>query len=277
MKGTPFLTLIVLGALLVAAAAAFVVYNRPGGALEEGSFNRVAAAIVRGEDHVQVTDLADWIIKDRGDFMLVDIRPAAEYAEQHIDGAESIPLTQLLTEERLADLPDDRAIVLYGNGTTAAGQGAALLRLVGRDAQSLLGGLNAWNEHMAAPGSVVDADDDVLKVAKRRAVSCFFAGEYDPAAGIPVRQAAAGGFTPPLEPAEPEGAAADADPLGLGLGLGLGAGAGSDTVGSKEPAEAAGAEGDPLGLGLGLGLGTGVGTDAEGSKPKRGLNIGEGC
>jgi rhodanese-related sulfurtransferase len=227
MKGTPFLTLILLGALLVGAAAAFVVYNRPGGGLEEGSFNRVAATIVKGEDHVEVGELADWLIKDWGNFMLVDIRPAAEYEEQHIEGAESIPLTQLLNEERLAELPDDRLIVLYGNGTTAAGQGAALLRLVGLDALSLLGGLNAWNEYMADPGSVVDADDDVLKVARQRAISCFFAGDYAPGAGLPVGEAVGGGFTPPLE------SAGEADPLGLGLGLGVGSG--SDAGGTSKP------------------------------------------
>src|SRR5882724_277764 len=47
----------------------------------------------------------------RGEIVLVDVRPAEEYAAGHIEGARSIPLGEL--EQRLADLPADREIVAY--------------------------------------------------------------------------------------------------------------------------------------------------------------------
>src|SRR4051795_8483403 len=45
----------------------------------------------------------------RGEVVLVDVRPAEEYAAGHIEGARSIPLGEL--EHRLADLPADREVV----------------------------------------------------------------------------------------------------------------------------------------------------------------------
>src|SRR5438876_4285828 len=42
----------------------------------------------------------------KGDVVLVDVRPAEEYAAGHIDGARSVPLEEL--EGRLAELPADR-------------------------------------------------------------------------------------------------------------------------------------------------------------------------
>lgn len=48
---------------------------------------------------------------DRGDVVLIDVRPAEEYAAGHIDGARSIPIDEL--EQRLSELPEDREIVAY--------------------------------------------------------------------------------------------------------------------------------------------------------------------
>ena len=50
--------------------------------------------------------------------MLIDVRPAEEYAAGHIDGARSIPIDEL--EERLAELPADREVVAYCRGPFCA-------------------------------------------------------------------------------------------------------------------------------------------------------------
>src|SRR3954470_842242 len=47
----------------------------------------------------------------RGDVVLVDVRPAEEFAAGHIEGARSVPIDEL--ERRLAELPHDREIVAY--------------------------------------------------------------------------------------------------------------------------------------------------------------------
>jgi rhodanese-related sulfurtransferase len=80
----------------------------------------------------------------KGDIVLVDVRPAEEYAAGHIDGARSIPLDEL--EERLAELPDNAEIVAYCRGPFCAYAHDAVRRLrrSGRPARRLEGGWPEW-------------------------------------------------------------------------------------------------------------------------------------
>src|SRR3954463_10669483 len=80
----------------------------------------------------------------RGDVVLVDVRPAEEFAAGHIEGARSIPLDEL--EERLAELPDDREVVAYCRGPFCAYAHAAVrrLRATGREARRLEDGWPEW-------------------------------------------------------------------------------------------------------------------------------------
>src|SRR5215208_7202671 len=63
----------------------------------------------------------------RGDVLLVDVRPAEEFAAGHIEGARSIPLDEL--ERRLAELPPDREVVAYCRGPFCAYAHEAVRRL----------------------------------------------------------------------------------------------------------------------------------------------------
>jgi rhodanese-related sulfurtransferase len=80
----------------------------------------------------------------RGDVVLVDVRPTAEFAAGHIEGAHSIPLDEL--ERRLAELPADREIVAYCRGPFCAYAHAAVRRLQasGRSASRLEDGWPEW-------------------------------------------------------------------------------------------------------------------------------------
>jgi rhodanese-related sulfurtransferase/predicted transcriptional regulator len=80
----------------------------------------------------------------RGDIVLVDVRPAEEYAAGHIEGARSIPLAEL--ERRLADLPADREVVAYCRGPLCAYANEAVrrLRAAGRTARRLEDGWPEW-------------------------------------------------------------------------------------------------------------------------------------
>jgi rhodanese-related sulfurtransferase len=80
----------------------------------------------------------------RGEVVLVDVRPAEEYAAGHIEGARSIPLDEL--EHRLADLPADREIVAYCRGPFCAYAHEAVRRLqaAGRSARRLEEGWPEW-------------------------------------------------------------------------------------------------------------------------------------
>src|SRR5436309_3425234 len=48
---------------------------------------------------------------DRGDVVLVDVRPKEEFDAGHIDGARSIPIDEF--EQRLSELPENHEIVAY--------------------------------------------------------------------------------------------------------------------------------------------------------------------
>jgi rhodanese-related sulfurtransferase len=80
----------------------------------------------------------------RGDIVLVDVRPAEEYAAGHIEGARSIPLAEL--EQRLADLPADHEVVAYCRGPLCAYAHEAVRRLqaAGRTARRLEDGWPEW-------------------------------------------------------------------------------------------------------------------------------------
>ena len=80
----------------------------------------------------------------KGDIVLVDVRPAAEYAAGHIQGARSIPLAEL--EGRLAELPPDREVVAYCRGPFCAYAHEAVrrLRAAGREARRLEEGWPEW-------------------------------------------------------------------------------------------------------------------------------------
>jgi rhodanese-related sulfurtransferase/DNA-binding HxlR family transcriptional regulator len=80
----------------------------------------------------------------RGDVVLVDVRPAGEFAAGHIGDARSIPFDEL--ERRLAELPPDREVVAYCRGPFCAYAHDAVRRLhaAGREARRLEEGWPEW-------------------------------------------------------------------------------------------------------------------------------------
>ena len=62
-----------------------------------------------GVKRVTTVELRDAL--DKGTALVVDVRPAQNYATRHIKGSVSIPLEQVPT--RLGELPRDKMIVTY--------------------------------------------------------------------------------------------------------------------------------------------------------------------
>ncbi|HZQ77179.1 MAG TPA: metalloregulator ArsR/SmtB family transcription factor [Acidimicrobiia bacterium] len=80
----------------------------------------------------------------RGSVVILDVRPAEEFAAGHIPGALSVPLDRL--DENLARLPRRRTIVAYCRGPycVLAPQAVERLRSFGFKARRLDGGLPEW-------------------------------------------------------------------------------------------------------------------------------------
>lgn len=115
-----------------------------------------AAAEFLGEDSLQAIDRDTLLDRIKlGNVVLLDVRPEAEFAVGHIDGAISVPLDQLY--ERVAGLPDDLAFVAYCRGEycVLAYEAVRQLRAQGREARRLQGGMLEWRleERPTAPAS----------------------------------------------------------------------------------------------------------------------------
>jgi rhodanese-related sulfurtransferase len=83
-------------------------------------------------------------LEDGDDLVVLDVRPAAEYAAGHVPGAVSIPVREL--RRRLAELPADREVVAYCRGPYCAfaHEAVGLLREEGLAARRLEDGLPEW-------------------------------------------------------------------------------------------------------------------------------------
>jgi rhodanese-related sulfurtransferase/predicted transcriptional regulator len=89
---------------------------------------------------------------ERDEVVLVDVRPAAEYAAGHLPGAILVPPDQL---ERLDEVPRDRELVAYCRGPYCvyADDAVRRVRASGRPAVRLEGGLPEWR-HAGGPVEV---------------------------------------------------------------------------------------------------------------------------
>lgn len=162
--------------LLFSAAALSACGGASDGA--RSSLVDVAQAAAREADRVSVEDLASWLIEERQDFVLVDVRSAADYEQGHIGEAQNIAIAQLVTPDTLATLPTDRKIVVYSNGSENGAKAATLLRVAGLDAHVVTGGFNAWHARILNPDiPAEELDGESLEVSAQRAYACYFVGE----------------------------------------------------------------------------------------------------
>lgn len=80
----------------------------------------------------------------RGDVIVIDVRPRAEYATAHLPFARSMPLVEI--KKRLAELPIDKEIVAYCRGPFCllADEAVVLLAAKGYRIRKILDGVSEW-------------------------------------------------------------------------------------------------------------------------------------
>ena len=94
-----------------------------------------------------VTTLQATQLMNREDAVVVDLRPAADFAQGHILGARSIPLAEL--EKRAGELDKHKAkpVIVHCASGNRSGDGLALLRRNGfANVVNLAGGYAAWQQ-----------------------------------------------------------------------------------------------------------------------------------
>lgn len=79
------------------------------------------------------------------DFVLIDVRSPALYANGHVPGAINIPHGKII-ESRMAEYEKDIVFVVYcaGPHCNGANRGAARLARLGRPVKVMIGGITGW-------------------------------------------------------------------------------------------------------------------------------------
>ena len=120
-------------------------------ALRNAAAEHVAGLDVLAEayvgDRTEIRAVAREELSDlvaRGDVVVIDVRPAAEYAAGHIRGALSVPPGEL--EHLLRELPEDTEVVAYCRGPYCVYADDAVRALTrgGRSARRLEDGFPEW-------------------------------------------------------------------------------------------------------------------------------------
>jgi adenylyltransferase/sulfurtransferase len=108
-----------------------------------GGVSEEASAAVVGST-ITPTELRDWL--DAGKSIhLVDVREPAEYEIVRIPGSTLVPKGEILAGTALADLPQDKQIVLYCKSGVRSAEALAALKAAGfKDAVHVQGGVVGW-------------------------------------------------------------------------------------------------------------------------------------
>jgi rhodanese-related sulfurtransferase len=90
-------------------------------------------------------DTHDAMVRNVQDFVLLDVRSPALYAEGHVPGAISLPHGKI-TARRMADWPAGTLFVVYcaGPHCNGANKGALRLAELGLPVKEMIGGVTGW-------------------------------------------------------------------------------------------------------------------------------------
>jgi rhodanese-related sulfurtransferase len=78
------------------------------------------------------------------DAHILDVREPEEWVQGHIEGAQHIPIGQVIA--RLSEVPQDRSIVVVCKVGGRSAQVTAYLAQRGFQAANLCGGMDAWQD-----------------------------------------------------------------------------------------------------------------------------------
>ncbi len=97
-----------------------------------------------GMDGVSLSELKDRM--EKGEVLLLDVRPKEEYEKAHIPGAVSMPIEEL--REKLSSLPTNCNIVAYCRGSYClmSAEAVKLLKSKGINAYRLEESVQDWNQ-----------------------------------------------------------------------------------------------------------------------------------
>ena len=134
----------------------------------------MALSTIKDQDKISSIILADWLIKEKLDFTLVDLRPEKDFTEYSIPGSINIRMEDLLN----SDLKRNQKILLYGNDDISSAQAWFILKSSDYKGVYILnGGMNSWkNEILYPKRNAILTPEDSIKFEKIKQVSLHFGG-----------------------------------------------------------------------------------------------------
>jgi len=161
-------------AAFVLGFIAFVIGNPNDSNKLTVNAKELSLSTLKDQDRINVLTLADWLIKEKGDFTLVDLRSEKEFNEYNIPTSVNIPIESLLN----SDLLRNQKIIVYGNDDVTSAQAWFILKSSNFKAVYILnGGLNAWKNEILFPKLDVNATDaQKAEFEKIKQISSYFGG-----------------------------------------------------------------------------------------------------
>lgn len=134
----------------------------------------LSLSTLKDNDRINVLTLADWLIKETGDFVLVDLRSEKDFNEYSIPSSINIPIENILN----SDLMRNQKIIVYGNDDVTSAQAWFILKSANYKAVYILnGGLNAWKNEILFPKLDVNASEQQkAEFEKVKNISTYFGG-----------------------------------------------------------------------------------------------------
>jgi len=142
----------------------------------------IALSTIKDSDKIKPEILADWIIQDKSDFVLIDVRTPDEYEKYSLPEAENIPLVNLTD----AELYKNQKLILFSSDNVQSAQGWFLLKSKGfKNVYILDGGIEGWKANVLFPKQKPNISKEELALfEKKKAVAFYFGGKVLNDSGI---------------------------------------------------------------------------------------------
>ena len=136
----------------------------------------IALSSSKDLDKIDVMDIADWLIKGKMDYRILDLRSEEEYKKYNIPTSENVQIENLLDYNLLRN----ERILLYSENELIASQAWFILKAAEFKSVSILnGGLEKWKNNILFPFCTCDENpspEQLHKHGKLSEISKFFGG-----------------------------------------------------------------------------------------------------